>query len=213
MKFNTGSKIKVVTLSLFDTAGEDLKSQEDMEKHTKYLIHSAGIICLLDPLQIDHVRTEVQAVDPNVSLPVEDPNAEPSDLIVRTTKLIRSGLNLKEETLITTPLAVSFSKVDAVKPLIDVTSSLQRKSQHTETNAFHVNDFQAVDSEMRSLVQSWTEGNLTNMIELNYKNHAYFGVSALGHAPNGQLGDIKPYRVEDPFLWLLWKNNVIKGAE
>ena len=212
MKFNVGSKIKVVTLSLFDTAGEDLKAQVDMEKHTKYLIHSAGVICLVDPLQIDTVREEVVQKSPSTPLPIADPNAEPSDLIVRTTKLIRQGLNLKEETLISTPIAVSFSKVDAIKPLVDITSSLLRKSLHTETDAFNVEDFEAVNSEMRSLVQAWTEGNLTNMLQLNYQNYAFFGLSALGHAPVGKLDTIEPYRVEDPFLWLLWKNNVIKGS-
>ena len=213
MKFNIDSKIKVVTLSLFDTAGEDLKAQADMEKHTKYLIHSAGIICLVDPLQIDRVREEVADKDPGMSLPIADPNAEPSDLITRTTKLIRQGLNLKEEVIIKTPIAVSFSKVDAIKSLLDVTSSLQNESRHTETNMFNIADFEAVNSEMRSLVQAWTEGNLTNLLQLNYQNHAYFGLSALGHAPKGKLETIEPYRVEDPFLWLLWKNNIIKGKE
>ena len=213
MKFQVGSKINVVTLSLFDTAGEDLKTQQDMEKHTRYLLHSSGIICLLDPLQISLVREQLQQIDPTITLPIEDPNAEANDIVVRTTNLIRQELVLKEASKINIPLAISFSKTDAIKPLIDPTSSLLRSGLHTQSNTFDVNDFETVNNEMRSLVHAWTYGNIPSVLQLNYKDYAFFGVSSLGHAPKGKIETIQPNRVVDPFLWLLWKNGVIKGRE
>ena len=43
---------------------------------------------------------------------------------------------------------------------------------------------------------------------------AFFGVSALGCNPQAtQRLDFapRPARVEDPFLWILWKNKLIQG--
>lgn len=213
MKFSVGNKIKVVTLSMFDTAGEDLNSQKDMEKHMKYLTAASGIICLLDPLQIDFVREKISKTDPSILLPTEDTSTKANDILVRTTNLLRQELNVKDSKKIDIPLAVAFSKVDAIKSLVDPTSRLLQPGTHTKTNTFDLNDFDAVNEEMRSLVQEWSYGNIPNVLELNYKEFAYFGVSSLGNSPDQSMAiaSITPYRVVDPFLWLLWKNGIIKG--
>lgn len=215
MKFSQGSKIKVVTLSLFDSAGEDLKSQDEMEKHTKYISNASGIICLLDPLQIPSVREEIKRLAPHTPLPQEDMNTEAHDILTRTTNLIRNELNIKDAHKIQIPMAVSFSKTDAISMLLDPTSRLLQPGRHTEKGMFDVNDFESVSDEMHALVNDWTYGNIPNQLELNYKDYAFFGVSALGHAPNHTMtvNKIEPYRVVDPFLWILWKNNVIKGRK
>lgn len=206
---------KVITLAFFDTAGEDLKREDNMEKHTKYICNSAGVICLLDPLQLPEVRKQVAANNPNVLLPSEDPESDGADILNRTTNLIRNTLRLKASKKIKIPIAVSFSKTDAIGSLLDPTSKLLQPGHHTDTNLFDVEDFHAVNDEMKALVQGWSRGNIPNLLELHYQNYAYFGLSALGHSPNRsmQIGEVKPYRVEDPFLWLLWKNGIIKGSE
>ena len=40
----------------FDTAGEDLNSEEIMSSVNKYIIQANGIILLIDPLQFDSVK-------------------------------------------------------------------------------------------------------------------------------------------------------------
>ena len=49
---------------------------------------------------------------------------------------------------------------------------------------------------------------------MNYENFSFFGASALGwnNSPdeNGVFLTPKPHRVEDPFLWILKENKMIK---
>lgn len=210
-----GMGTKVITLSFFDTAGEDLKAEDIMEKHTKYICNSAGVICLLDPLQLPEVRNQILKKNPHTPLPAENNEADGLDILIRTTNLIRNTLRIKASKKIKIPLAVSFSKTDAIEPLLDPTSKLLQPSRHTATNNFNVADFYAINDEMKALVQGWTKGNIPNLLEHHYQDYAYFGISALGHTPskNIQIHVVKPNRVEDPFLWLLWKNGVIKGVE
>src|SRR5579864_193442 len=80
---------KAVTLVFFDTAGEDLNDQDTMGTVNKYIYRSDGIILLLDPLQLSWVRGQLEGT---VSLPAK--NAETSDIVTRTTELIRAGRNL-----------------------------------------------------------------------------------------------------------------------
>ncbi|MGM0842248.1 MAG: TRAFAC clade GTPase domain-containing protein [Bacillota bacterium] len=204
---------KMITLAFFDTAGEDLNDEKNMMKHNRYICNSSGVICLLDPLQLDSVRKEINESELRVSLPQDNPNADVSDILARTTNMIRNTLNIKKSKKIRIPMALSFSKIDAIQPLLDPSSQLNQKSQHIETNGFDVVDYENVNKEMEGLVQEWTRGNIPMLLDHNYKEFAYFGVSALGHDPGAgmEIKELNPYRVEDPFLWLLWKNNIIKG--
>ncbi len=48
------------------------------------------------------------------------------------------------------------------------------------------------------------------------RKKAFFGLSALGCNPdelNGTVPIVAPMRVEDPFLWLLYKNKFIPGTK
>ncbi|QSS99707.1 hypothetical protein IMZ31_16830 [Pontibacillus sp. ALD_SL1] len=205
---------KVITLAFFDTAGEDLHNETNMLKHNRYISNSAGVICLLDPTQLESVREEIQENKLNVTLPQDNPNGDVNDILSRTTNMIRNMLNIKVSKKISIPMALSFSKIDAIQPLLDPSSQLNQKGQHTETNGFDLVDFENVNREMEGLVQEWTKGNIPNLLKHNYKEFAYFGLSALGHDPRNGPGfsELNPYRVEDPFLWLLYKNQIIKGV-
>lgn len=206
---------KVITLSFFDAAGEDLKEEKNMMKHTRYISNSAGVICLLDPLQLSSVQEQLREQGIQVNLPHMDPDNDVNDILIRTTNMIRSTLGIKMKKKINIPIALSFSKMDAVQPLLDPSSKLKTKSRHLDQNAFDLLDFQNVNNEMKSLVQGWTKGNMTSLLDHNYKDYAFFGVSALGNDPgrDRKIEKIEPYRVEDPFLWLLWKNGIIKGMD
>ena len=59
----------------------------------------------------------------------------------------------------------------------------------------------------------WAGFHLIQEVKHNFKNYSFFGLSALGSNPHGsnKITKLRPIRVEDPFLWLLYKNNIIKG--
>ena len=204
--FNKKKTYKVITLAFFDAAGEDLDAEDTMHTLNKYIYNSAGIILLLDPLQLQHVRDNL---DSNIHLPTI--NTDSRELLFRMTNLIRKALKLKQQDKIDIPLAVALSKIDAVKPMLDPASPLRFPSQHTDSKAFDLIDFENVQSEIEVLIKEWAEAGMTRTLETNYKSYGYFGVSSLGYNPSAdmKIKELNPYRVEDPFLWLLSEHKII----
>jgi hypothetical protein len=196
----------VVSLVFFDTAGEDLNDQDQMSILNKYIYKSDGIVLLVDPLQLGEVRNGLEG---RASLP--DRTTETADVVTRVTNLIRAGRNLRERDRIGTPLAVAFSKIDALEPLLGPQAQIFAGANHR--NGFDMADFQSVGSEVVSLLQRWEEGHLVNEVQTHYKDFGFFGFSALGSPPDphGGISRIAPLRVEDPILWLLNHHGLIPG--
>ena len=199
---------QVVTISFFDTAGEDLNSEDTILTENKYIFHSSGIIVLLDPLQLPVVRAQLPK---GTGLPAE--NTELEDIISRTARLIRTARNLKQDQLIHIPVAVAFSKIDALDLLLDPSSPLKYPSKHD--GEYNVGDFESVDTEVRSHIMEWKGEYLIQQLELNFKDYGFFGLTALGSNPHGsnRISKLRPYRVADPFLWLLWKSRLIRARK
>lgn len=196
---------KYVTLVFFDTAGEDLNKEDTMSTVNKYIYRSDGIILLIDPLQLLTVR---QLLPENTPLP--DVWAETSDILNRTTRLIEKGCNLNPTDKVKIPLAIAFSKFDAVLPLIDPQFQLHASANHDA--GFDNDDFEAVNSEMLSLLDRWNGQDIIQLAQTRYTKYGFFGLSALGCNPHStsKIPSVVPNRVEDPFLWLLAKNGIIK---
>ena len=197
----------VVTLVFFDTAGEDLNSRDTMGTVNKYIYRADGVILLLDPLQLPNVRDRL-----NGSIALPQINTETSTILERTTELIRTGRSMKLEERIQTPLAVAFSKFDAVEPLLDPQMQLNADSNHRA--GYDIADFNAVSSEMQSLLQDWDGGIIPQQAETHYRKSGFFGLTALGCNPHGdqKIPRVLPRRVEDPFLWLLHCHGLIPAA-
>lgn len=197
---------KTVSMVFFDTAGEDLDDQDVMSTVNKYIYRADGIILLLDPLQLTTVRDRLAGL---ATLPEQ--NTETADIVTRTTNLILSGRNLKPNAMVTTPFAVVFSKFDAVEPLIDPQFQLQSTPSHV--GGFDVGDFGAVNGEMQSLLEEWRGTSVVQQVRSRYPNHGFFGLSALGCNPeNNRIPHVMPRRVEDPFLWLLYRHGLVGAA-
>ncbi|MBC2580434.1 hypothetical protein [Clostridium sp. DJ247] len=199
----------VVTIAFFDTAGEDLDSEDTMKTVNRYIYNSSGIIFLLDPLQLENVR---EMLPPGTSLPEQ--NTEIEDLLSRTANLIRKANGIKMDKLIDIPVAVAFSKIDAVEPLVDSSSCIHYSSNHINKACFDLSDFQDMNGTMESLVRSWGGENFANQLSSNFKEYGYFGITALGCNPESdKITKLRPHRVEDPFLWLLYKHKLIKAEK
>jgi hypothetical protein len=201
-----GDRIKnAFILVFFDTAGEDLNDGDVMSTVNKYIYRSDGIILLIDPLQLLSVRDKV----PNgTALPQK--NTETADVLNRTTRLIENGCELKPTDKLKTPLAIAFSKFDAVLPLIDPQFQLHASANHDK--GFDIGDFEAINTEMMSLLDQWNGQDIINLVKTRYTKYGFFGLSALGCNPHdtNKIPSVIPRRVEDPFLWLLAQNRIIK---
>lgn len=199
--------LHVSSLVFFDTAGEDLKHIDLMATETKYLANSDGIIFLLDPLQIPAVRDLVDS-----STPLPSVNTEPQEIIGRAATLIRQMRQMNPTEKIKTPVALAFSKLDAIRSLFDPGSPVHLASRHE--GSLDVLDVQRVSDNMRAYLSRWVGAGLDIFLQHNFENYSYFGLSALGSPPDieGRLPfGVAPFRVEDPLLWILYRLGIVPG--
>lgn len=197
-----------VSLTFFDTAGENLNALDTMQTFNRYLFHSAGIILLLDPLQLPAVRDELQD---KIRLPEE--NTDVNTILNRTIEIIRTGSGLTDlSKKIDIPLAIAFTKIDAVDSLLDPASCLKNDSMHIRKGYFDQVDFNDSNEEMQSLVENWLGMELYQTVSMQFSRFAFFGLSALGSNPDmdNRIPKFRPFRVADPFLWLLAQENIIQ---
>jgi hypothetical protein len=189
----------------FDTAGEDLDKIDVMSTELKYLVNSDGIIFLLDPLQMSAVRHQTRG---GIKLP--DEHTEPQDIITRAVRLIREANGGAGK--IKTPVAVAFSKIDAIRHLFDPGSPIHQASNHD--GYFDLSDAEAVSENIKAHLSKWDGGKLDPLLKENFENYSYFGLSALGAPPDADNSlpyGVAPFRVEDPFLWILHQQGIVSG--
>lgn len=199
-------KLRAVNLSFFDSAGEDMQSLDVLSTEARYICFAAGIIFLLDPLQIDAVRQLL----PERILPERDPEVEPTYIVQRLRELFERQFNLPPTKKIKTPVMFVLSKADMLLPIIDPGSALRMTGEHF--GSLNLSDSQTVHTEVWNYLQNWMGSNFTNLVDTHFENYRFAAISSLGRAPDGSKIDaINSIRVEDPFLWILYKIGLIKG--
>jgi hypothetical protein len=197
-----GGRPQPTLMSFFDNAGEVWLTQEDTDVDSRYLGCSDGILLLLDPLQMAGARELAAAGTP---LPGSGQRyASPEAVLTRVTNMLRSR-NKGGRGRIDTPIAVVFTKIDALWHTFDVSSPL--RSAPPTGGRFSTGDSLDVHEEVRHLLHSWEGSQIDRILQADYPRHRFFGVSALGRAPTLDnavaASGIQPYRVADPVLWLL----------
>jgi Double-GTPase 2 len=196
-------------LSFFDTAGEDLTTSESVDLNVRYLSHADGIILLLDPLQMPEAREQAL---PDTVLP-EPGNGfdRPFNVLSRVTDLLREKVD-DPTRKIETPIAVVFSKLDSLEHTFSPSSPLTHLPQLRPE--FDTQGSLAVHHQVQALLDDWDGPQIDQLMRHNYAHFRYFGVSALGALPVDSLtvGEIRPHRVHDPFLWLLSRFGTISST-
>ncbi|GAB3741181.1 TRAFAC clade GTPase domain-containing protein [Nocardiopsis nanhaiensis] len=203
----TGNRPDHTLLSFFDTAGEDLHDAGSVETNLRYLNNADGVIVLLDTLQMDGARRMAPS---GTLMPARDgAENQPIHMLERVTDLLmrREG---SPKRLIQVPIAVCLTKTDALRGAMDEGSPLHRP-QPSEP-FFDETDSQDVHAQIQQLLDRWGSAAIDDHVRNHYRNARYFGVSSLGDTPsenNRIQGGVRPYRVADPFLWLLSEFGVI----
>jgi len=203
-----GGRAQPTLMSFFDNAGEVWLSQADTDVDSRYLGCSDGILLLLDPLQMAGAR---ELAAPGTPLPGAGPRyASPEAVLTRVTNMLRTR-NRGGRRKIDTPVAVVFTKIDALWHTFDEGSPL--RSAPRTGGRFDTSGSLDVHEEIRHLLHSWEGSQIDRMLQADYPRHRFFGVSSLGRAPTGDNEvaghGIQPYRVADPVLWLLSEFGVI----
>lgn len=196
-------------LSFFDTAGEDLRSQQSIEQNVRYLRAADGILLLLDPLQMRGAR---ELAAPGTRLPTLGGGADdPATVLENVTDLLLAGNGEKPSQRIGKPLAIVFTKMDTLMHGLLATSPLLRSPPRARY--FDDSDSLAVHTEIQRLLARWEGSRIDQIAQLNYRTYRYFGVSALGETPTADNKvsprGIRPYRVTSPVLWILAQFGII----
>jgi hypothetical protein len=193
---------KRTVLSFFDTAGEDLNTVEGIEQNVSYLASADGIILLVDPLSM---RATKDLTAPGAPRPDDADVESPLDVLTRITELLIPELKVKPGGKIDRPIALAFSKMDALWESLGEESPVRRPAPTTP--AYESDDSLEVHEYIRALLDDWDGSGIDLALQRYWAKYRYFGLSALGAPPteDGRLstGVVQPHRVADPFLWLL----------
>lgn len=206
-----------LALVLFDTAGEDLRSREVRDLHLRYLEAADAIIFLVDPLELPGARAGLlDAVPGAPAVPGDDPDSEPINVIARVTEALRQRRGAARTgpgDRLRVPVAVALTKIDVLRPALLRQSALHRS--RSGSGVLDLDDREAVDAQVRALLHDWQAGQLDTYLSQQYAEHALFGLSALGGLPEEDrvgAGGVRPYRAEDPLLWLLYRFGMLDGV-
>ena len=205
---------KHTLLSFFDTAGEDLQTEEKVHLNTRYLLSADAIVLLLDPLQMPGARA---LVGPDVRLPTKGTALDdPINVLSRVSDLLRTRPGHKVSSPIDVPLAVAFTKIDTLREHLPAASPLLSERPRARSEAFDRQDSRNVHHHMRALLEEWDGGQIDRHLAANYSKYQYFGLSALGETPTSDNkvapSGIRPHRVADPLLWLFSELSVISAT-
>ncbi len=199
--------VRPAMVTFFDTAGEDVHGGQEMRRLARYLASARGIILLVDPLQVPSVGHTLAA-----DL-AQDAMDEQSKVVTQLAALLREEKRLSPSKRLDVPLAIVLSKTDALGPTVGEHSPLLRRHEHPglydEADGAHVHD------EVHAWLQRWYGVEYAAIVANNFSRYRYFGVSALGTPPQGEIlstGGVHPLRVEDPLLWLLAEFSLIGAA-
>lgn len=213
-----GKKIRKYTFVFYDTAGEDLKNEAIMKTVNRYICKASGLIFLLDPMQIMELRLNMTEDEIKSSSSINQAEIEPQEMVLnRIAKLIREERGISKTQKINVPTAIAFSKFDVLKRFFPPNSLVLEPSSYLREGKLDKNEWFSVSNEIDAMLKEWGAGGFTTNVGMNFTNYTYCTVSALGQQPIvSQKGGKtiatlpRPHRVEDPFLWILKENGVIK---
>jgi hypothetical protein len=196
-------------LSFYDAAGEDQTSREAV--HTQaYLGVARGLILLLDPWQLPGARAAIDV--PEQVLRDATPPLQVLDMI---TNMLRTTHQVKARRKVAVPLAVVFAKIDAFFDELGPDHPL--RSKPVVQPGYDEEAGQSTHEHVRAMLHEYGSDDVDLHLSHNYATFRYFAVSALGAPPDYETdvvnGSVRPFRVEEPLLWLLNQFGVIERSK
>ena len=206
-----GKARREAVISFYDTAGNDLCSEEHIKIKNRCLSVAGGILFLIDPLQINSVR---QRLCGKVALPPKSDDA--CRVLESVVSLIYRFNNQKPGKLIDIPIAVTFTKLDLLisHGIIDRNGSAAGDGMHEARGAFVRSDADEVRRELSALAEEYFSDEMLAYLSC-FRHKEMFAVSALGSDPvNGRLtAPVAPKRVLDPLLWIFAEKGFVKKVK
>lgn len=203
-----------LTLVFFDVAGEGMVEQDYLGLHGQHIKNSAGILFMVDPLQIRSIRDKIRinlGNEPGEWTPRYD---EPRDVVLT---MFGDFIAYQDKAKTNIPTAIVLTKSDMLHSLKDEEGDYIKSNSNVFRNMVHrdwfdLTEFENIDGEIRRFIEK-VDRPFKGTMDVYFKDTAYFAVSALGSNPVDMKlqGVVSPIRVDEPFLWLLYKLKYIEG--
>ncbi|MBP1992468.1 TRAFAC clade GTPase domain-containing protein [Paenibacillus eucommiae] len=206
-----------ITLVFFDVAGEGMVDKEYLDLYASHIKNSAGILFMVDPLQIRTIRDRLRI---NFGERQEEEFTsrydDPREVVIT---LFENFIGHEEKSKTDIPTAIILTKSDMLQYLKEEDGEYIKSNSNVFRNVVHtkqldLNEFENINGEIGRFIEK-VDRPFKDAVDVYFTNTAYFAVSALGSNPvNKQIkGVVNPTRVDEPFVWLLYKLGYIEGGD
>lgn len=203
-----------LNIAFFDIAGEGMVDERYLEIYASHIRNSTGLMFMVDPLQFQALGRKIQLKN---QLDYELHGAEePVDVLGG---LVDNYISKEAGSVSMIPTAVVLTKTDLLEALKGdgeyISPSSHMFTNHIHRGFFDLAAFENINGEVDEFI-GLVDPNFRNALRRRFGELGFFAVSALGSCPDAQtrrVASFSPVRVEEPFLWLLYKLGYIEGRQ
>ncbi|MDR1663597.1 MAG: hypothetical protein LBR83_01565 [Clostridiales bacterium] len=211
--FADGSKPEI-NIAFFDVAGEGIIDNEYMDIYAAHIRNSSGVLFLVDPLQFKSVGRKIMLKN---GLDYDNTfSEEPVDVL---SSLVEDYIYKQSNGVSNIPTAVVLTKTDLLEALRHDGEYIRPNgnmfSHFIHKGFFDLSEFENINGEVDEFIEQ-IDPNFRNAMKRRFSQLGFFAVSALGAHPDvirQRVSSFAPLRVDEPFLWLLYKLGYIEGRK
>jgi hypothetical protein len=208
-------EVSAYTFIVYDGAGEDHEHIAENPSLCSYIKISKAMMVVIDPMILQSVKSSLNRdiYDKSTGGSGSAGNKNSIDIVNGIADFIRVACGLRIGAQIKVPVAVIFTKMDALMDEFK-NRTVSMPSPHVSSGFFDYSDAREVGRDIQEWLISKGEEAFINALKANFADFTFFGVSSYGDLPvsKNELNPIRPHRVLDPVLWLFAKNKFI-GAK
>ena len=220
-----------IDIIFYDIAGEDLRDEYGIRSNGFNIKNSSGLIFLVDPTNFSRLSDLFRFSDSALIEAIPDENS--TQEVFDTLYNYFIGFDREKSQI---PTALAISKADLFKYVNFgfFGNKPENRIQHIITEEVHrgaVNmpSIKGIHQEVRELVSYLSEDRILNNAAGCFKNVNYFAISSLGKKPMVEKisdpvtnetvekgfidGQLQPFRVKEPFYWILMRNQLMLKHE
>jgi len=203
-----------INIAFFDIAGEGMVDSGYLEIYASHIRNSSGIMFMVDPMQFRALGRKIQLKN-KLDYDLRS-SEEPVDVLGG---LVDNYISKETSSMSMIPTAVVLTKTDLLEALRPdgeyISPNSHMFTNHVHNGFFDLTAFDNINGEVDDFIAE-VDPNFRNALKRRFGDMGFFAVSALGSAPDGKsrrVASFSPVRVEEPFLWLLYKLGYIEGRQ
>lgn len=202
LKFNKTNES--VTLCFYDFPGESIDDDDYLHTKANHIRNATAHMIFIDPLTIPGIRALIGDNDETYN------RKNFGDLLAALNDYFIAD---QEGGRCSKPTAMILTKSDLLRNIDGINNQTNIFNNFMHQGIVNLNEIEKINEDCRKIIREYAYFDGT--IRALFTNFSYFAISALGQsAEEGQVNAvIQPCRVEEPFLWLMYKLGFIKSLE